>query len=392
MMPRSGGQYNFIGAAFGRIWAFLYGWMETLLDGAASIAAIAMVFVIFSNDLFAGSLSSFELQLATVATIGVVMLLNLASIHTNGVLASGITLLKVLLVAGIGVAAFVFGDGSWANFGGSGAGGACEGVPVSARLGITGFGAAMVGALWAYNGWADLSMVAEEVRDPKRTIPRAIVSASILIIILYLLVNAGYFFALGANQVANVPESSSVAAATMVRFFGAIGASLLTVGMMVANFGALHSTFLSVARIPFAMARDGLFPKTLSTISQRAKIPSHAVLLVGACAIGFAFSGSFDMLTDVIVFMLLIFNGLSVAAVFVLRSKLPEAERPYRVLGYPVVPGLFLAATAYLIANTFIATPERALASIAIVASGLPFYAWYARRLPPSRPEEWIGR
>ena len=390
MMPRSGGQYNFIGAAFGRVWAFLYGWMETLLDGAASIAAVAIVFVIFLNDLLGGTLSSLQVQLLTVGTIVAVTLLTLASMHTNGMLATVITALKVALVAGIGVAAFLFSDGSWAHFAASGAGGACEGVSAGARLGVTGFGAAVIGALWGYNGWADISFVAEEVRNPERTVPRALIGGSVLIIGLYLLVNAGYFYALEPKTVANVPEASSVAGVVMSRMLGAGGASLLTIGMMLSTFGALHSLSLSVARLPFAMARDGLLPRTFATISPRARVPSHAILLLGACAIGFAFSGAFDVLTDLIVFMLLLFNGLAVASVYVLRRTLPDAARPYRVWGYPVVPMLFLLATVYLMINTLLATPGRALAGIGIVALGLPLYAYYARRLPPSRPQDWL--
>ena len=391
MMPRSGGQYNFIGAAFGRLWAFLYGWMETLLDGAASIAAVAIVFVIFLNDLLGGVLSPLQVQLLTVGTIVAVTLLTLASMHTNGMLATVITALKVVLVTGIGVAAFVFSNGSWAHFAASGATGACEGVSAGARLGVTGFGAAVIGALWGYNGWADISFVAEEVRDPERTVPRALIGGSVLIIGLYLLVNAGYFYALEPKTVASVPETSSVARVVMLRMLGAGGASLLTIGMMLSTLGALHSLSLSVARLPFAMARDGMLPRTFATISPRARVPSHAILLLGACAIGFAFSGAFDVLTDLIVFMLLLFNGLAVASVYVLRRTLPDAVRPYRVWGYPVVPMIFLLATAYLMINTLLATPGRALAGVGIVALGLPLYAFYARRLPPSRAEDWLG-
>lgn len=390
MMPRSGGQYNYIGAAFGRVWAFLYGWMETLLDGAASIAALAIVFVIFLNDLLGGTLSPLQVQMFTVGTIVAVTMLTLASMHTNGMLATVITALKVMLVAGIGIAAFAFSDGSWAHFAASGTSGACEGVSAGARLGVTGFGAAVIGALWGYNGWADISFVAEEVRDPERTVPRALIGGSVLIIGLYLLVNAGYFYALEPQAVASVPEASSVAGVVMLRMLGAGGASLLTIGMMLSTFGALHSLSLSVARLPFAMARDGLLPRTFATISPRARVPSHAILLLGACAIGFAFSGAFDVLTDLIVFMLLLFNGLAVASVYVLRRTLPDAARPYRVRGYPVVPMLFLLATAYLMINTLLATPGRALAGVGIVALGLPLYAYYARRLPPGRPEDWL--
>jgi APA family basic amino acid/polyamine antiporter len=119
-------------------------------------------------------------------------------------------------------------------------------------------------------------------------------------------------------------------------------------------------------------------------------VPTHATLLLGACAIAYALTGTFDVLTDLIIFILLLFNGLSVASVYVLRRKLPHAPRPYRMWGYPVVPALYLAATAYLMVNTLLATPGRALAGLGVVALGLPFYAWYARRLPPARTEDWL--
>ena len=390
MMPRSGGQYNFIGAAFGRVWAFLFGWMETLVDGAASVAAIAIVFIIFLNDLLGGTLSSIQVQLLTVGTIVAVTLLTLASMHTNGLVASVVTGLKVLLVAGIGIAAFVFSDGSWAHYTASGAAGACAGVSTGSRLGATGFGAAVIGALWSYNGWATGCFVAEEVREPERTLPRALVGGSVLIIGLYLLVNAGYFYALSPLAVSNLPEASSVAGPVMVRMLGAGGASLLTLGMMLSTFGSLHSTSLTVARVPFAMARDGLLPTAFASISTHSRVPKNAVVLVGTCAVGFAFSGAFDALTDMIVFVLLLFNGLSVASVYVLRRSLPDAVRPYRVWGYPVVPALFLLGTAYLMVNTLLATPGRALAGVGVVALGLPLYAYYARRSPRNRPEDWL--
>ena len=379
MMPRSGGLYNFIAAAFGRTWAFLYGWMETLLDGAASVAAVAMVFVIFLNDLLAGALSPLEVQMFTAATIILVVLLNLATVHFNGIVASLITLIKILLVLGIGVAAFVWTDGSWANFAASGAGGSCAGVEPTARLGLAGLGAAIVSALWAYNGWADLSFVAEEVHDPGRTLPRATILASLLVIALYLLINAGYFFALNPLLISNSSEDSSVAGLVVSRLLGAAGAAALTAGLMLSTLGALHSTVLSVSRIPYAMARDGLLPAALGKVTRTTRVPANAIVVLGACAIGFAFSGTFDVLTDLIVFMLLLFNGLGVAAVYVLRRKLPELDRPYRTWGYPVVPALFLAATAYLMINTLLATPLRAISGLIIVLAGLPIYLFYSR-------------
>ena len=149
LMPRAGGQYNFIGAAFGRLWAFLFGWIATLIDGAASNAATAIVFAIFFNDLIGGTLSPWQAHAVAIGAMAAMTLLGMATVRTNGQLATVVTALKVLLVAGIGIAAFVFGDGSASHFSESGAGGVCQAVSEGSRLGIAGFGAAVIGALWS---------------------------------------------------------------------------------------------------------------------------------------------------------------------------------------------------------------------------------------------------
>ena len=391
LMPRAGGDYNFLGAAYGRLWAFLYGWYTVLFAGGAAQGAKTVVFVIFFNDLLGGTLSPGVAQVLAIATLAGVVALSLASIHDNGIVASVVTSLKVLLVAGIGFAAFIFGDGSWTNFAASGAAGACDGVPATARLGIAGFGAAVVGALWSYNGWDIVARVAEEVRRPEWTLPRALVWATTLLIALYLLINAGFFYVLEPTAVASVPETSSVAAAAMVRLVGAGAVAMIAAGLMISTFGSLHAAVLAAARVPFAMARDSLLPRILAAVSSRTHIPTWSTILIGVLAAGFTLSGTFDILTDLVIFAALFFNGMSVLAVFVLRRKLPDAERPYRVWGYPVVPAIFLISTAYLMINTLLATPGRALAGIGLILVGVPVYAYYARNLPPTRPEDWIG-
>ncbi len=390
MMPRAGGQYNYLGAAFGRPWAFAYGWMATLIDGAAGNAALALGFIIFLNDFLGGTLSSTRIQLITAGIIVSVTVLALASVRANGFFATVVTALKVLLVAGVGVAAFWYGDGTWGHFSETGAAGSCEGVPAEARLGLVGFGAAIIGALWSYNGWSQVASIAEEVRRPGWTLPRALVGGCMIIMVLYLLINAGYFYVLSPETIASVPETSSVAGELLVRLIGAAGASLLTIGLMLCSFGGLHSGTLIMSRVPYAMARDGLLPRTLATVSPRTRAPTRATLLLGACAIAVAVSGTFDVITDLIIFILLLFNGLSVASVYVLRRKFPNAERPYRMWGYPVVPALYLAATGWLMINTLLATPGRALAGLGVVALGFPLYWYYARRLPPARAEDWL--
>lgn len=392
MMPRSGGHYNYLGAAFGRIWAFLFGWMQAFIDTAGSGAAGAIVFVIFFNDLIGGSLSPIVSQLIAVVVLLVVMALNLTTVHANGAVATFITALKVLMVFGIGAAAFLFSDGSWANFGASGASGTCEGIPANSMLGIAGFGAAVVGALWSYNGWSAVSVIAEEVKDPGKTLPRALIWGCILIIGLYLLITAGYFYVLAPVEVASVPETASVSGVVLAKMIGAGGASLMAAGLLVSQFGALHANFLTGSRLPFAMARDGMLPRTLAKVSPNTHVPTHAVVLLVLVAIALALLGTFDVITDMIVMALLFFNGLGIAAIYVLRKKLPDAKRPYRMWGYPWVPALFLIATLYLMINTFFATPWRAIAGLGIVLLGLPVYAYYARGLAPDRIEDWLDQ
>jgi APA family basic amino acid/polyamine antiporter len=390
LMPRAGGMYNFIGAAFGRIWAFLYGWVVTLIDAAASNAALAIVFAIFFNDVIGATLPAGQSKLVAVAAIVSVTLLGLAPIRTNGHFATALTFLKVVVVAGIGLAAFAFGDGSLGHFTQSGAAGTCENVEATARLGLAGFGAAVVGALWSFTGWSIVTYVAEEVQAPEKTLPRALIGGSVILTTIYLLANAGYFFVLTPEEVASVPESSSVAAEVLVRLIGAGGVALMAAGLMASSFGSMHAGMVTQTRMAFAMARDGLLPRSLAHISARARVPTRAVALVGICAIVFALSGTFDVITDLIVFVLLLFNGLAVASIYVLRRKLPDVPRPYRMWGYPILPAMYLGATGYLMINTLLATPGRALAGIGVVALGIPVYFYYARRLPAARLEDWL--
>jgi APA family basic amino acid/polyamine antiporter len=390
LMPRSGGAYNYIGAVYGRLWAFLYGWMETFIDGAASMAALAIVFVIFFNDLLGGTLSSGVSALLVAATLLFVTILNLASVRANGSIMAAITGLKVVLLIGIAGCAFFFGDGSWANFASNSAGGTCEGVPAGARAGFAGFGAAIIAAMWSYSGATAVIVVAEEVKDPSRTLPRALFSSALALIGLYLLVNAAYFFALPASAVASVSESSSVAGAVIARVVGAAASTLMAAGLMLSTFGALHSTVLHMARFPFAMARDKLLPAVFATVSPNSRVPTHAVMLLGICAIAFAISGTFDVLTDMIIFAVLIFDFMAVAGVFVLRRRIPVTARSYRAWGYPYLQVVYLLGIACLTLNTLFAMPGRSMAGLGLIALGLPVYAYYARGRPPTRMEDWL--
>ena len=379
MFPRSGGEFHFLRAAYGRATAFLYGWMQILVGKSGSQAALAVAFAIFANDLLGGALPPLALSFVPLAAIALSTALNLASVRNNGGLASALTAIKVALVAAVAVGAFAFTDGGFEHFGESGAAASCSDVPASARFGFAGFGAAVIGALWGFSGWGNLTLLGAELKNPTRNLPLATLFGVTLILALYLLANTAYFFALTPAEVANVPLASSVAREVAVRAFGAGAAALMAAGLLASSFGSLHVSMLTGARIPYALAREGLLPRALAAVSPKQRAPWVAVLVQGAWASVLALSGSFDELTDYSVFGGLLFQALAVAAIFVLRRSQPDAPRPYRAWGYPLVPALYIAATLWLVANTLAATPGRALAGLGLIALGLPVYAWFAR-------------
>jgi basic amino acid/polyamine antiporter, APA family len=378
MMPRAGGQFHFIGAAYGQRWAFLYGWTRMLVSGAGT-AAVAMLFVIFLNDLLGDQLTPTMLRLLPVSIIMLAMVLNFASGNANGRIATMLTVGKILLVLGVAIGAFIFGDGSWLNFDGSANETIVADVPDGARGGIAGFGAAMLGALWGYNGWSLIVGIGGEVKDPSRTLPRVLIGGTVLVILLYVLINVAYFYVLSPVEIASIPASSSVAYEVAVRFMGAGVAAILSVGLMLSAYGTLHAGMLAAPRLPYALAERGLLPRWIMRLS-RSGVPVNAVLVIGLWSIVLTLSGTFDILTDIYVFVLWVFYGMTAIGLFVLRRTQPDVDRPYRVWGYPFVPGLFVLVTIYLLINTIFVTPWRALAGVGFIVSGLPVYEYFRRR------------
>jgi APA family basic amino acid/polyamine antiporter len=267
----------------------------------------------------------------------------------------------------------------------SGAAGACEAVPASTRGGFGGIGAAMIGALWGFQGWALFAPMAGEVRNPQRNIPRAFVLALAVVGALYLFTNASYFYALAPAEVAAVPVSSSVATEMLTRIFGASAAALMAAGMLISSFGALHTGIAPAMRVPYAMARDRLFFGFLNRLTG-AGVPVRAGFFVAAIACSLTLAGNYDRLTDYAVFSLWLFYGLTASALIVLRRKRPDAPRPYRVFGYPFVPAAFCIVTLALLVNTVYTQPVQSLAGLAIIATGLPFYWYWTRKSNPPPP------
>jgi APA family basic amino acid/polyamine antiporter len=405
MMPEAGGDYIYLRRAYGRAVGFLYGWMTFAVAKAGSQAALAVGLAIFMNVAVGGVLERWQLSVSpfgahlsisgltvvALATIWTVALINCASVAAGGRTALALTLAKVGLVLGVGISALAFAPGDWTHLSGSGLAGTCEGVADSARGGYAGFGAAMLGALWAYDGWNNVAPLSGEIRDPQRNLPRAFIGGMLVVAALYLFVNIAYYYALTPVEIASVPRSSSVATEVLKRFLGPVAVSMTAVALMISSFGSLHASALANSRVPFAMARDGLFFRALARLSPRSNVPARAIVAQAAWGSVLALSGSYDNLTDSVIFASWLFYGLSTASLFVFRRTMPDAPRPYRALGYPVVPVIFVLVTAALLVNTFVAAPREALRGMAMLIAGLPLYWYWSRRSSASPGEQRLG-
>lgn len=404
MKPHAGGPYIFLRDSYGRLSSFLFGWMQMFIARTGSQASVAVVFAIAVNDYLDGGLKQtlvetrffgIHLEVTTLQVIAIVVIaifttLNCLSVTLTGQIATWLTMVKIGLIIFVGLGAFMFvAGGSFGNFALSSAGGACEGVNAAVNFGsaeytfLAGFGAAMLGALWGYDGWDNLSFVAGEVKDPNRNIPIAIIGSVLLIIVLYVAVHIAYFYVLDPTSVASVSKDSSVAKVVVSKFFDGniaafgtgVAVAIFSVGLMLSSLGTLHTSILSAARIPYAMANDGLMFQTFGKLSVNS-VPIYGVLFQGVWATLLALSGSFDTLTDYVIFGSWIFYALIASSIFVFRRRYPDAERPYRAWGYPVVPVVFLLVSAWLLINTMMTAPTQSFTGIGLILLGLPVY-WF---------------
>jgi APA family basic amino acid/polyamine antiporter len=394
MKPRAAGEYGIMRDAYGRASGFIYGWTQFAIARSASAAALAVGFAIFLNDLLRGSLKhiyftvhlsgSYEvsfsrLQLVALGAIAVTTLINCAAVSFSGNVATVLTSLKVVLLIGVGLGAFFYSNGDWSHLSQANVSGACEGVSVTTG-GVAGFVAAMLGALWAYDGWNNITFMAGEVKQPERNLPLGLIISMFLVIGLYLLVNISYYHVLTPTQIASVAASSSVAAEVVRRLLGSIAVTLMAAGMMTSSFGALHASIMATARVPYAMARDRLFFQGLAKVSPRTRVPIRSLVVLAIWAGVLTLSGSYDTLTDSAIFALTLFYAFVAGSVFIFRRRIPDAPRPYRTWGYPVVPTVFLVATAFLIGMTIWNTPKQSAIGLGLIALGFPVYLYFRKQ------------
>lgn len=369
VMPRVGGQYAFFREAFHPLVAFLHGWSLLLIIQSGATAAVAVAFAQYVARL-AG------LGTGAVTPLAVAILLGVAGFHALGikpgaVLIDVITFAKTLALVLLIVGAFVLTRGSGITLEPAVPPG-LGGLPL-----VSAFFAALVPAMFAYGGWQNLNYVSEEVRDPVRNLPRAILLAVFCVVAVYVSANVAYVHVLSAPGLA---ATQTPAADVAARLMGETGAKVVSLLIVVSTFGFLNLALLSAPRVYYAMAADGLFFRSLARLSPRFRAPTAAILLQGALAAVFALSSTYDRLLGYAVFADWVFFGLSGIALIVFRRKLPDAARPFPTPGYPWVPLLFTLAAMGIVVNTYFADTRNALIGTAIIAAGVPVYLFWKSR------------
>ena len=380
-IPQAGGEYAYLHRAYGPMLGFLYGWTYFIVAKTASIAAIGTGFAIYLTYFFpeltgviyaqafhvAGR--DFPLRLTGLQVSAAVMILLLSLLNVLGVRRSGavqtiFTASKLLVLAVLIVLGLTLGHGSFEHFRPLLASGSHAGF-------LGAFGVATVSALWAYDGWNNLSMVAGEVENPARNMVTALILGSLVVLAVYLLVNVTYFYVLAPSEVL---ATNTVAAAAAGRFLGRAGGAFIAVGVLISTFATLNGSILTGSRVPYAQARDGLFPSALARVHPRFQTPAVAILTQAAIAGVFALSGTYEALYTKVLFSEWLFYALVTASIFVLRRREPNLPRPYRTWGYPVVPAIFVLLAALFLANTFLERRTDSLWGLALMGSGIPAY------------------
>lgn len=369
MMPDAGGSYTYVREAFGRLPAFLLGWTLFLAISTGSTATLAVAFGNYLAELV--PLSATARKAVALAMIALVAAVNVRGARTAATVQNWSTAIKVGAIVALALAAFALGSGMSATAARTFT------TPLSLPL-LSGAGIGLLGVLWAYEGWQNVTNSAGETLDPQRAFARGIAIGTAALVAIYLLANLGYLAALGPEAVA---ASDRVAADTVRTLFGPAAAKAVTIAVLISMFSAANGLALTGPRCYYAMARDGLFFDALARVHPRFGTPAVAILAGAAWSMLLALSGSFEQLFTYVVFASWLFAALAVASLFVLRRRRPDLPRPFRVPGYPLTPALFIAAAAGIVLNTVIARPVQALAGLGIVAAGTPAYLfWRARR------------
>jgi APA family basic amino acid/polyamine antiporter len=388
-IPEAGGEYAYLRRGFGAVWGFLFGWMHSIVGRPSSMASIAagmMRFLSFllpviATPLFtwhiaipglAGWIKPYDFVFTWAQPLAVFWLVLMTGVNYLGVRLGGaiqvfltaIKITSVVIVIGVALFAPTAGphapDPIWP-------------AAINGNL-LVAFLAALAAALWAYDGWEDLNLVGSEVENPQRNFPRALVGGVSFVAIIYLLFSAACLKVLPFGSVA---ASQHIASDVVQHVAGSGAAAWITVAMVISALGSMNSSVLSGARVPYAMARDGIFFKVADGIHPKYRTPGRALIFQGVLASLMALTGTFEELTNLFIFAGWIFYGLGVVALFRLRKTEPDLPRPYRCWGYPWVPGIFVAGALALTVSIWLQRPGRSSIGLLLILAGLPFYRWW---------------
>jgi basic amino acid/polyamine antiporter, APA family len=420
MMPQAGGIYVYLREAYSPLIAFLFGWTLFLVIQTGTIAAVAVAFAKFAGVLFPSvgegnvllTVLGLKISAAQMLAILIVALLtwvNLQGVRSGKLVQNSFTVVKFATLVGFIVLGIVLGanapaikanfaafwKGSWTRM----AGGAVAGVtPLSGLLILAAVGAAMVGSLFSSDAWYGITYAAGEIKNPRKTIPISLLIGTLSVSVLYILANIAYILIL---PVAGSPEAADVAgrgiqfalndrvgtAAAQV-MFGGPAAGIMAVLIMISTFGCINGLILAGARVYYVMSRDGLFFKKAGVLNKKS-VPGVALVVQGLWAAALCLSGTYNQLLDYVVFAVLVFFALTVSGVFILRRKKPDAERPYKAFGYPVVPALYVLAALAIAVDLLIFKSGYTLPGLGIVLLGVPvFFAWRTLAKPTRESDE----
>ena len=366
-IPKAGGLYTYLEALYGEKVGFLLGWVQSVISYPASVAAQAIAFATYSAYFI--PMNEWQQRFLAFGVLGLLLLLNILSTRCGGIIQVVATIGKLIpVVAILGIGLF------------SGMAPGASGLSTSLiGEGGGGIGAAILGTLWAYDGWIGVTNMAAEMNNPKKNLPKVISIGIVFVIAVYALFNIVLFNALPGDQLA---ISATPGADAAVALFGEGGATFLTIGIMISVFGALNGYLMTAARVPQAMAEKKQLPLSdiLGKLHPKFGTPANALIMQSVLAVVYILSGSFNFLTDLLIFVLWIFFTLGVIGVFILRKRGLSARENYRVPLYPVTPMIGIAGSAYILGSTMISSPDRSLLGIAVTLLGIPVYFWLKKR------------
>ncbi|MFC1659852.1 APC family permease [Gemmatimonadota bacterium] len=372
--PEAGGMYVFLRESYGPLLAFLFGWTLFLVVDSGAIATLAVAFSTKYLPFFF-PVSTLAGKLVSVAFVSVLVAVNYLGVRWGANVQNTLALLKFAALVGVCGAVFLFAEGKGSHF--------SVPTPEPLSLGLMGsFGVALIAVLWAYKGWESVSYSAGETRDPEKNLPLGFFIGTLAVIGIYLVTNLAYLFVFPTSTIAT---SDRIASDAMSVAIGPLGASVIAVIILVSITGAGNQVFLTSPRVYFAMARDGVFFRRIADVHSRFRTPHVAILAMGVWSIVLSLSGTFEQLFTYVIFGQWIFFGLTVGAVLILRKKRPDIPRPYRTIGYPVTPVLFILAALFISLNTLINELWNAMAGLVIIGLGVPAYLFWNRKAESAR-------